>query len=482
MGAVAYGTGDQANVIVGVTPIEQMIDSSSGQRANALATRAARRVTVVRDRAAARALERRTPGRIGAYPLARWTVAGASRPLIGRLAQELRSSGVQLTSLGPRTPRPATPLVPGASMTTLLAGGDITLGAIGTVTYVDGATVLGFGHPFLGAGRTRFLLGDGYVYQTIAAPIVGGSYKLAEPGTLQGMVIGDRADGITGRIGPVEGIAATGTATDTGRGTTSTVRATLAPDDRTAPILAGLIQDEPAVRVRDGVGGGTLTVRVTIRSPALSAPVTYRNVYASAGDVVTLASGQAPRVMAILLQNGVREIPVTSLDVTQTLEPRVRAARITGASVRPRTVRPGGRATLVLRVQPWRGAARTVRVPFRVPGAIARGGASGLRVLPESSGGFDPLPADLTEDLGASAGVAARTRAVTAAERFAAKQASGSRLARVLAGLRRATDDRNDAVRVLLPGEDAEDPAAGVTLPVPYVIYGGRAAARVRVR
>ena len=35
IGAIAYGSGDQANVVVGVTPIEQMIDSSSGQRANA---------------------------------------------------------------------------------------------------------------------------------------------------------------------------------------------------------------------------------------------------------------------------------------------------------------------------------------------------------------------------------------------------------------------------------------------------------------
>ncbi len=310
MGAVAYGSGDQENVVVGVTPIEQMIDSSSGQRANEVAPRAGRRVTVVRDRSAATALERRSPDRVGVYPLARWTVAGASRPLIGPLSRELERSGIQLTSIGPRTPRPAVPLTPGASMTALLAGGDLTVGAVGTVTYVDGTTVLGFGHPFLGAGNARFLLGDGYVYQTIAAPIAGGSYKLAEPGTLHGMVIGDRADGVTGRIGPVEGITAVGTATDTGRGTQSTVRATIAPDERTAPIVGGLIQDEPAVRVRDGVGRGTLTLRVRITSPDLRRPITYRNVYASAGDVVTYASGQVPRLMAILMQNGVRPVPV----------------------------------------------------------------------------------------------------------------------------------------------------------------------------
>ena len=127
----------------------------------------------------------------------------------------------------PRTIRPAVPLVPGATVTVLLAGGDLVLGAVGTVTYVDGATVLGFGHPFTGAGPARFLMGDGYVFQTIAAPITGSSYKLAEPGALQGMIVGDRTDGITGRLGPVEGIAGVATAQNVTRGTTSTVRTTI---------------------------------------------------------------------------------------------------------------------------------------------------------------------------------------------------------------------------------------------------------------
>lgn len=480
MGAVAYGTGDQENVIIGITPIEQMIDSSSGQRAAERPPAATRRPVRVADRAAARALETADPGRVGLYPLARWTVAGASRPLLGPLARELGRSGIALTSIGPRTPRPAVPLVPGASMTALLAGGDLTLGAVGTVTWVDGPTVIGFGHPFLGAGATRFLLGDGYVYQTIAAPIAGGSYKLAEPGTLQGMVVRDSTDGVTGRTGPVSGIAATGTAIDTARGTRRSVRAVLAPDERTAPIVAGLVQDEPAFRARDGVAPGTLTLRVTVASPDLARPFVYRNVYAAAGDVAFLASGQVPRILAVLMQNGVRPVSVSALDVTQTIEPRVRAARIVGASVAQSGTRPGSRATLLLRLQPWRGSARLVRVPFRLPAGTG-GGRVPVRVVPASAGGFDPLPADLTQDIGASGALAARNATVASAERHAAR-ATGSRLDRLVAGLRRALDDRHDAVRLLLPGESADDPSAGRLVPVPWVVYGGRATVRLRLR
>ncbi len=206
----------------------------------------------------------------------------------------------------------------------------------------------------------------------------------------------------------------------------------------------------------------------------------YRNVFAAAGDVVSLASGQLPRIMAILMQNGTRPVPISSISVTEKVESSVRAARILGASIRPRTVRAGGRATLVLRVQPWRASPRVIRVPVRLPRDLSSG-ASGIRVVPKSTDGFDSSQPDLSQDLGATAGLASRTAAVRAVERFA-RRATGTRLTRVMSGLRRATDDRHDAVRLLGPDDDADDPASGITVGVPYVIIGGRAATRVTVR
>jgi hypothetical protein len=486
IGAISFGSGDEENVVVGVTPIEQMIDSSplAPRRVLAAPARALRPRVMVRDRTAALRMERQRPGHLALYPLARWSVAGISRQLVGPLSRELGRSGIKLTSIAPRTPRPAVPLVPGASLSVLVAGGDLALGATGTVTYVDGATVLGFGHPFLSGGRSSFLLGDAYVYETIAAPIAGASYKLAEPGALQGVVLTDRADGVGGTVGPAKGIAATSTATDVDSGATSTVRSTLAPDERTLPIIAGLLQDEPPVRVLDGIAGGTLTLRVVIRSPDIRRPIVYRNVYAAAGDVISLASGQLPRLLSILVQSGVAKVSVSSIDVEQRLEPRVRAARIVGASIAPRRVRPGGRAILRLRIQPWRSSARVLRVPIRVPPELAFASRrAALLVVPKSPDGFDSLPADLTQDIGSAAAdqAASRAAAVARADRLAAR-ASGPRIARLVRGLQRVTDDRHDAVRLLVPGESAEDPEAGVTVPVPYVIYAGRAAARVIVR
>jgi hypothetical protein len=483
IGAVAYGTGDQDNVIFGITPIEQMLDSSSGARANEVVRgdRATRRAVVVRSPAAARALDRRRPGAIGLYPLQRWAVSGVARPLADALGRSLARSGIRLQSIGPRTIRPPVPLVPGATLSVMIAGGDVSLGAVGTVTYVDGARVYGFGHPFLGAGRTRMLMGDGYVYTTIAAPISGYSSKLAEPGALHGMITYDRTDGVTGTEGPVQAIAGTATATDVARGTTSTIRVQIAPDERLAPLVGRVLQDQPLIDVTDGVSGGTLHLTLSVSSPDLPKPVVYRNTYAAAGDVGSLASGELPILMSLMMQNGLRAIPISSVQVTERLDPKVKAARILGASVAPRRVRPGQRARLRLRIQPWRASAKVVSVPFRIPRDLEPGRAQ-LRIVPKSDTGFDPSPADFSQQLGLGVAIGKRPPQVARLDRLARATRARSRIARVLAGIARIEDDRHDAVQVLGPGESSDSASAGTTVRVPYVIYDGRAAARIIVR
>ena len=84
---------------------------------------------------------------------------------------------------------PVQTLVPGASMSIGLSSGDVTSAAIGTVTYVDGDRVWGFGHPLDGAGRRSLFLQDAYVYTVIDNPIDTDqvtSYKLAAPGHVVG--------------------------------------------------------------------------------------------------------------------------------------------------------------------------------------------------------------------------------------------------------------------------------------------------------
>ncbi len=479
IGALAYGTGDQRGVVAGITPIERMLDSSSGSRL--LETGGPRRRAVrVATRAAAVAAERRDPGVIALHPLVRWSVAGASRGQVGPLRRGLQAQGITLDSIGPRAERTPQQMVPGGSMSALVSAGDIALGAVGTITYVDGDRVIGFGHTFLGSGRARYLMGDAYVVDTIPAPIAGASYKLADPGAVQGALVGDRTDGVTGIRGADGGIPAVSTATDRTRGTHSTVRGTLAPDERVLPITAGLLQSEPALRVRDGLGGGTLRLTLRITSPVLAKPLVYRNTYAAYGDVVSTASFALPVATAMLTQNNVQAIPISRVEVDQTLEAKVRAATIVGARVSPRVVRPGAMATLHLTILPWRSGATTVRLRFRVPAGL-RAGVRTLRIVPNTRDGFDASPPELDAELGLAGGIdATRTHraSVVAMQRRAARR-PGVRTVRVVEAVRDVLGGRNDAVRLLIPGQSGSD---GRVILTDHVITGGRATVKVRVR
>lgn len=479
IGAIAYGTGDQAGVVTGITPIERMLDSSSGSRQ--LETGGPRRrVVEVGTRDEAVRAQRRDPDVIALHPLMRWTVSGVSRQQVGGLQRGLASRGIALSSVGLRGAHASEAPAPGSSITALVSGGDIGLGATGTVTYVDGDRVLAFGHPFLGTGRARFLLGGSYVIGTIAAPIAAASYKLAEPGAVIGAVVGDRTEGITAVVGASGGIPAVARARDLTRGTSSTVRGTLAPDERILPLTAGLLQTEPALRVRDGLGGGTLRLTLRITSPALERPFVYRNTYAAYGDVVSVSSLDLRSATAMLTQNSVRSIPISRIEVSQTLERRVRAASIVDARVSPRVVTPGEMATLRLRIRPWRSGVTTVPIRFRVPAGL-RPGVRTLRIVPNTGGGFDATPPELDAELGLPVSVdTTRLHASTvAAVSRRAAGLPGPRTTQVVEAARDVLGGRNDAVRLLIPGESGRE---GRVLSLDHVIVNGRARVKVRVR
>ena len=92
------------------------------------------------------------------------------------------------------------PLKPGDAVGVMLVGGDLQLGATGTVTHVDGDRVYAFGHPMYNLGPTEFPMTRAYVYTIL--PSLFSSMKLSSTGEVIGTVLQDRAAAIAGRLGP----------------------------------------------------------------------------------------------------------------------------------------------------------------------------------------------------------------------------------------------------------------------------------------
>ena len=192
IGAISQSVGEYGNHVVLVTPIEEMLrDAPSPPVA---ANSAADRGGLLRS----------------ARPLAgALTVSGLSAHTRGLLARAGHRAGraILAAPAGPMAGFPAQPLVPGASVAAMLSTGDVGLGAVGTVSYRDGARIWAFGHPLDALGQRSVFVEDAYVFSVIANPLgipdLGAdSYKLTSAGGhTQGTFNTDTLSSISGNVG-----------------------------------------------------------------------------------------------------------------------------------------------------------------------------------------------------------------------------------------------------------------------------------------
>ena len=80
-----------------------------------------------------------------------------------------------------------------------LVRGDLSVAAVGTVTYVDGNKILAFGHPLYNLGPVDYAMSRANVLGVV--PSLESSFKLAEIGARAGRITQDRSVGALGEVG-----------------------------------------------------------------------------------------------------------------------------------------------------------------------------------------------------------------------------------------------------------------------------------------
>ncbi len=324
-----------------------------------------------------------------ARPIATPISVGGLSPALGAALQKAARKAGRTVFLTPSaeavaSQTPAAPLVPGSSIAIGYATGDISAGAVGTVSYVDGDAVWALGHPLDGAGRRDLFLQTSYVFGVIDNPLGTGeaaTYKLASPMTTIGSLRQDGISGVVGRLGPLPpgfGLRVTARDKDTGR--TQAIVARLA-DERSIGFPVGYsalsaLAPSAAIQALEEVLGSSpvrqsadmcMRVKVSQRPKPL---VLCNRYVGGGGDPETLAEGQmAADVSAVtgLLD----EFDAARLDI-KGVEIGVRARRglALGTLVRvtgPRLVRRGTTITLRARVRKPGGAIVIRRIRVYVP-------------------------------------------------------------------------------------------------------------------
>lgn len=376
MGAIAYGWSFAKEALAGVTPIESMLagrqrprrppgDPFLADNGSALASgRPAQPAAALSD-----GEPRLQPASL---PLA---VSGISDVALRDLGESLRPFGLVPVRAGgagekKQTSAKAEALQPGATVGVALIRGDISAAAMGTLTQVEGGTVVAFGHPLLGLGEVELPLVSGEVHAIVAS--LSSSMKLASPLNEIGAVVQDLPTGIVAELGRRAPWVAV-EVTVTGRGDKKTsFRTQVVPHRRLLPLLAGTVIGSALAEVEPDVTDMVIamTTRLDVRG---AGRVEVRDQLFSNEGLSSRVQSQARGLKALsdLLGNPFEPAVIDRIDVDIRVEYRNDVAEIVGASLPDERVRPGETMPVRVVLRPYAGKEFVEVVPVLVPRALA---------------------------------------------------------------------------------------------------------------
>jgi SpoIVB peptidase S55 len=379
VGALAYGWPFSRDPICGITPIQSMLDIRKAPAAppvpiGGAATRVAAFVSAFRDRsfsapfAALLSSLKGEPAASGPSPLPLpVSLSGPVRP--GKLFDGIaESAGWLVAPAGASSPgaspagAPAARLEPGSAVAAVLLSGDMVLSATGTVTWVDGNSVLAFGHPFLSMGPVDMPMASADVLTVL--PSIYRSFKFATSGTVLGSISQDRSTGILGNFGGAPKMVPVTIRLTSEDLPTQTFRFEVVHNSMLTPILLGVAVDNVLTTLEKRAGERTIVWKSSIDTPDRT--VRWDSVFSGLG-----AKDDAVASLALLtnflMANEFRDLPIRGVDVEITHSDRLQSARVVHVEAQKERVRPGETVPVWVDLEDFRGGPRRVVMNARIP-------------------------------------------------------------------------------------------------------------------
>lgn len=280
------------------------------------------------------------------------------------------------------------PLEAGGSVAASLVTGDLKLGAVGTVTYVDGDRMIAFGHPFMEKGNSGYFMHNSYIFTVI--PSQNTPFKLGSVGAEIGEVNQDRGAGISGISGETPDFVALHAAvSDRDQKTRKDLSVRMIRDEELLPTLAATSVYNAVSRVIDRRGAGSVELTYTLYPDnETQRPFTRKNLYWSQTDVAERSVDELYNVLKILEQNRFEKYPLRRIQVDMDVTEERRTAQLLDATASPIIVSPGDQVFIRARLEPYRGEIFYKDLTFTVP----KDQPYGEMILEIRGGGVVPLP------------------------------------------------------------------------------------------
>jgi SpoIVB peptidase S55 len=350
VGAVALSFPLSKEAIAGIRPIEDMLRVRP-QPAQTIAKAAPRRQPFV---AGGNTLEEI------ATPV---SFTGFTPAALEHFAPQLRQMGLdprQGVSGGGAIPaRLGDPrkLQPGSMISVQLISGDMTVGAEGTITAIDGDRIYAFGHRFLDEGSTDLPFASAEVLALL--PNLSSSFKISIAREWMGSITSDRETAVSGLTGRQASLIPVQI-----RVGQNTYRMQLVQDRVMTPLLMQMALFSAIDSTERSVGAQAYSVRGQLDFDG--GPVRVDDVYSGDVGVAVIASAGIGSPIAYALQSGfdALKLKTVSLDIAP-VERRSQEQVVDLMAAR--TVRPGEDLDLTVVMEGQNGVDISRRVQYRVP-------------------------------------------------------------------------------------------------------------------
>ena len=377
-GAVAMAFPFAKDPIAGIRPIEAMVrTSTSAAPASSPPAAAAgqRAAFALAERDLTRRIPRPEPAMAGearmvdiATPI---SFGGFSRSTLDTFAPQLRALGLEprqgVTSGAKIEPAMGNPadLKPGSMISVQLMAGDLSVGADGTVTHIDGERIYAFGHRFLDIGATALPFARAEVLTLLAN--TNTSFKISSAKEWMGTIYQDRNTAVAGELGKRPSMVPVSLSLSRAGKAIESYQMQMVNDTLLSPLLLQMAVFS-AIDATERTAGAS-SIRVTGDVEFENAPGLLRinNMYSADNGSAMQASLSAAVPVAYVMQGGFERLKLKRVALKLEAFDQKKQLAIDSVTTSRHDVRAGEKVQLAIVLTGENGAETVRNVEYQVP-------------------------------------------------------------------------------------------------------------------
>jgi hypothetical protein len=262
-------------------------------------------------------------------------------------------------------------LQPGGMISVELMTGDMSVGADGTLTAIDGKDVYAFGHRFLAIGATELPFTRSEVIALL--PNVNTSFKISAAKELMGVISQDRDTAITGLLGSRAAMVPFDITVTQESKPVSEYHMQVVNDRLLSPYLLQMATFSALDSTTRSTGVLTVGMQGTIEFENRPDTVQIRNVYSVEGGAATSAALNAAMTLSYVMQGGFENLRVKKVSLHLDASARKDALSIGQVYTSKHEAKPGETIQVTALLDGENGAEISRTASYTIPPGAAPG-------------------------------------------------------------------------------------------------------------